>query len=353
MTCRGLVLRQLSRIEAAASRARAAPRATLIFDGTPFANGSSGSLRLSVDHGRSRNFGPDEKCLSLAWGVDQLELRCPASLPWQILSALDSTLEVDAMPSDLEALLLEAAMLPLITLLEQATRRDISIIALKTASPGAVSEGLGLVLERGDRRWHLLLSGALVSNGSPDPIAALFEFWPIAPAGMARFCLPAALRIGTTPLSVAAFKSLQLGDAVLLQIGDGKSAMLVVAEAWTAITQQDAAAVWRVLEAPKAASKVGRMEWTMRSIDTAESELENSPVNDPDQLPVRLTFEVGRLEITLAELRKLGPGSVVELGRNVAEPVHISAQGRPVGQGELVDVEGMVGVKIVRLFDYE
>jgi hypothetical protein len=29
------------------------------------------------------------------------------------------------------------------------------------------------------------------------------------------------------------------------------------------------------------------------------------------------------------------------------------AQGRPVGQGQLVDVEGMVGVKIVRLFDYE
>ncbi len=87
----------------------------------------------------------------------------------------------------------------------------------------------------------------------------------------------------------------------------------------------------------------------MRSVDAAEG----SQINDPDQLPVQLTFEVGRLEITLAELRGLGPGSVLELGRNLAGAVHISAQGRPVGQGELVDVEGMVGVKVVRLFDYE
>ena len=61
----------------------------------------------------------------------------------------------------------------------------------------------------------------------------------------------------------------------------------------------------------------------------------------------------GDLEITLAELRRLGPGSVMELPRSITEPVRISAQGRPVGQGELVDIEGMVGVKIVRLFDYE
>jgi type III secretion protein Q len=256
------------------------------------------------------------------------------------------------MPLDLAALLLEVAMLPIIMLWEQATGRTVSITSLRTASPGPAPEGLGLVFANDDQRWRLLLSCIPVRKRSPDPLAALLQFWPLAPRSMTHFCMPAALRVGTTRLSIAAFMSLRPGDAVLLQIGDGKSGMLVVAEVWTALARYDAAN-WRLLEAPKPASGAGRMEWTMRRIDTVDDGPDNSPINDPDQLPVQLTFEVGRLEITLAELRRLGPGSVLELGRDIAEPVRISAQGRPVGQGELVDVEGMVGVKVVRLFDYE
>jgi type III secretion protein Q len=169
---------------------------------------------------------------------------------------------------------------------------------------------------------------------------------------MARFGLPAVLRVGTTALSVAALASLRPGDAVLLRTGDGKKGLLVVAEMWTA-TAQRRAADWQLLEVPRAAFEAGRMEWTLRSFDAVEGEQAGTPINNPDQLPVQLTFEVGRSEITLGELRTLGAGSVLELGRSVAEPIRISAQGRPVGLGELVDVEGAVGVKVTRLFDYE
>jgi type III secretion protein Q len=349
MTHRGLVLPQLSRAAAVASRALNAPRTPLTFAAEPFA---VASLRLSIDHGGSSDLGPDAVCLALAWGTDRLELRCPASLPGQILGVLDSALETDAMPSDLAALLLEEVLLPLITRCEQATGRAIAITALKTAGGAAVTETLGLVLEYGDRCWHLLLSSAEPRDRSPDPLAALLQFWPVAPRSMARFRLPAALQVGATVLPVSTFRSLQPGDAVLLQVGNGRSGMLVVAGVWTAVARQDGGG-WRLTEAPRAAAEVGRTEWTMRATDAAGGGLEHPPINDPDQLPVQLTFEVGRLEMTLAELRRLGPGSVLELGRAIAEPVRICAQGRPVGQGELVDIEGMVGVKVVRLLDHE
>ncbi len=76
------------------------------------------------------------------------------------------------------------------------------------------------------------------------------------------------------------------------------------------------------------------------------------PAADPDAIPITLTFEVGRLEVTLGELRRLGPGSVLQLGRGAGELVTIAAHGRTIGRGELVEVEGAVAVRIVRLFDH-
>ena len=83
----------------------------------------------------------------------------------------------------------------------------------------------------------------------------------------------------------------------------------------------------------------------------SEPQEDGAPAADPDELPVLLTFEVGRLAIELGQLRRFGPGSVIELPRR--HPlVEIAAHGRRVGEGELVEVDGAVGVRITRLFDH-
>jgi type III secretion protein Q len=349
MTASRLVLPRLSRVEAAEARVRSACRAPLTFEGQSFRNGP---LRLSIDHGGLTEFGPDETRLALAWGSDRFQIRCPISLPRQVIAEFDPALTTEAMPSDLAALLLEAAMLPIITRCEHITGRNISVQAPDHAEFQTTDEGLRLVLEYSEQVWPLLLTVVGRRKGAPDPLATLLRFWPVSSRSLTRFGLPAVLRIGTTTLSVAALASLQSGDVVLLQTGDGKRGLLVITEMWTATAERQDAE-WRLLEAPGAAFEAGTMEWTLRSIEAGEGEQTAAPITNPDQLPVQLTFEVGRSEITLGELRALGAGSVLELGRSVAEPIRISAQGRPVGQGELVDVEGAVGVRVTRLFDYE
>ena len=84
----------------------------------------------------------------------------------------------------------------------------------------------------------------------------------------------------------------------------------------------------------------------------ADQQADAESAADLDDVPVTLTFEVGRLSVQLGQLRRYGPGSVVELGRSRQELVEIAAGGRPIGQGELVEIEGAVGVRIVRLFDH-
>ena len=68
-----------------------------------------------------------------------------------------------------------------------------------------------------------------------------------------------------------------------------------------------------------------------------------------DDVPVRLTFDLGEREIALGELRSLQPGYLFNLGRDPRSTVTIRANGRVVGDGELVDIEGRVGVSVLSL----
>jgi len=66
--------------------------------------------------------------------------------------------------------------------------------------------------------------------------------------------------------------------------------------------------------------------------------------------PVVLTVELGRLTLTGAEVAALAEGHVVETGfRPGKSAVTILVSGQPWATGELVDVEGVLGVQIRRL----
>ena len=69
-----------------------------------------------------------------------------------------------------------------------------------------------------------------------------------------------------------------------------------------------------------------------------------------DDLPIKLVFELGRLDVPLGQLQDIGPGHVFELDRPLGEAVEIHAAGRRIGQGEVVRIEDQIGVRITRLF---
>nr|WP_302174058.1 type III secretion system cytoplasmic ring protein SctQ [uncultured Hydrogenophaga sp.] len=68
-----------------------------------------------------------------------------------------------------------------------------------------------------------------------------------------------------------------------------------------------------------------------------------------DDIPVRLTFDLGDREVSLGELQALLPGYVFHLGRELPACVCIRANGRPIGEGDLVDIDGRIGVVVLRL----
>jgi flagellar motor switch/type III secretory pathway protein FliN len=62
--------------------------------------------------------------------------------------------------------------------------------------------------------------------------------------------------------------------------------------------------------------------------------------------PLVVRVEVGAVTLTASEWAALGPGDVVALGRRVHEPIVLRVAGAEVARGELVDIEGELGVRI-------
>lgn len=68
-----------------------------------------------------------------------------------------------------------------------------------------------------------------------------------------------------------------------------------------------------------------------------------------DSASVELVVQLGTTRMTLRQLGELTPGAIISLGRPLGGPFEVRAHGRLIGRGELVDVDGELGVRIVSL----
>lgn len=66
-------------------------------------------------------------------------------------------------------------------------------------------------------------------------------------------------------------------------------------------------------------------------------------------IPMHVVVELGRVQLTADEVIRLRPGQLIELGRSPADPVDLVVSGRLLAKGELVEIEGALGVKILNL----
>ncbi len=335
MSTAPLALQRLSRAEVRDARARSEPRTALTLPELDW--------KITVDAAREGRCGPAAMGIGVTWGEHSLMVRCPGEVIDAAAKRLDPALAVTDRPSDLAALLIEAALLPAFTAAEGATGRDIRLTGARPEVGPVLDEGLALLLGDGERTWALRVDATL------QAIADLLSAWPVAPHAMTWLPIPAAVRIGTTRLTLRLVQSLRPGDAVLLEVGGGGGAMLVVADAWLAEAARHEDD-WKLEGRLRPARSRDDMEWTMQDGENWTEEAES--IGEADDLPVRLAFDVGRLDITLGELRRLAVGSILDIGRDAGDLVRIGANGKLVGQGTLVEVEGKVAVRIVRMFDH-
>jgi len=195
------------------------------------------------------------------------------------------------------------------------------------APADAVAAELDVVLGSGARY------GARVVVDAPT----LLRLPPSAPrwehaSRLARVVLEAPIVLATARLPAAEIRSLRPGDVVVLdpsptgelRVGAGGFPLEIGPE---------------------------QLRVTGPYQDRTERSGENMEAKQDllQRMAVEIAAEIGRLRLTGKELLDLEPGAVLPFGRPTAGPVDLTCDGRIVARGELVDIEGEMGVRLTEV----
>ena len=82
----------------------------------------------------------------------------------------------------------------------------------------------------------------------------------------------------------------------------------------------------------------------------SEDETQQNNVDQINKVPVQLSFDLGQKKLSFNEVKQLRPGYVLDLPASLPETVQIKAQNKQIGTGELVEIDGRIGVRIISLF---
>lgn len=197
------------------------------------------------------------------------------------------------------------------------------------------------------------ITGTVVFDGRPYAARcwALPSQGPEPPLGLAELgALPVALRL------VAGLSLADPGELATLSPGD---AWLPGAGLWL-----DGAAAGRAaLAAPRSERGIavslapggevvvgdGVVELPLDvegAMSSAKDDMGGALAEAVLDAPVVVRIEVGAVSMSAREWAALRPGDVIESGRRINDPVVLRVAGREVARGELVEIEGELGVRI-------
>jgi flagellar motor switch protein FliN len=80
-----------------------------------------------------------------------------------------------------------------------------------------------------------------------------------------------------------------------------------------------------------------------------ESPMTDEVMHMSADVPVHLVAVIGRTTASVKDLMNYQMGQVIDLGRPPGETVDLVASGKLFARGELVDIDGKLGVRIVKL----
>jgi len=167
------------------------------------------------------------------------------------------------------------------------------------------------------RAYLFLPEAALRAFPRPDGLPPALQEVPI----------PGAILAGRAALQPGEVEALQPGDVVLLDSPAGEAA---------------------TLRLPGGLAARGRL---------ADGSLEVEEVDPPDagpstgSAPVLLDVELATVTLPLRELARITPGAVLSLGLDRSGRVTLRIAGRAVARGELVEVDGAVGIRVHSLLE--
>jgi type III secretion protein Q len=308
----------------------------------------TGHLRLTpLPPGQAIVHAQDTQRLLLEWAGGQLVLDVA---PWVLdrwLAMVLDVPEIDSLPAAFRPVALEHVVNWCITALSAGGRGTAQLTGTQQHAhgrPEQATHALQLEFELSDGvclpallhmdSLALMLMGSLVQHLPNTSSVDTLEDVPVK----------LELCIGQTDLPLIQMASLQSGALVFIQhnyLGEGQELLLRSPYATTASLSF-------------AAKVDGHQIIILSSSHTMNNQIAHTADTDEasatlEQMPVHLSFDLGHKVLTLGQLRQLGEGQALQLDRPVQQGVTIRANGAAIGEGQLLDIDGRMGVLISKL----
>jgi flagellar motor switch protein FliN/FliY len=84
-------------------------------------------------------------------------------------------------------------------------------------------------------------------------------------------------------------------------------------------------------------------------LDAADAGRRRPALESIYDIPVKVTAVLGKTRMNIADLMTLDAGSIIELDRRVGEPIDLYVNDRLIARGELVMVDGVLGVTMTEV----
>ena len=181
-------------------------------------------------------------------------------------------------------------------------------------------------------QFRIFLPFDFISSDKPVYPA---DWKPSYPSGL-TWRLPVSA--GFVDLSADEMSQIALGDIVVAQAAP------------TLLFPNDFHKGW-MISAESSNSRRFRVDKYFERSTPVEAGGEAQPATStPDikTLPLRVQVVLAEREFSLGEIQSLSPGTIVELDTAKNDPVRLMVNGKILGEGELVDVEGNLAVKVLR-----
>ena len=124
-----------------------------------------------------------------------------------------------------------------------------------------------------------------------------------------------------------------------------------LAEVTLRAEQAGSGAVFLLMDADLRASLQSRPGVSAEGSNPANGVQDNATLNRVIDVPLAVTLRFGQRHLTLRELLELSTGSLVELDRQVEEPVDLMLGDRIVARGEVVIVDGNYGMRVTEVIE--
>ncbi|MEM8978519.1 MAG: FliM/FliN family flagellar motor switch protein [Pseudomonadota bacterium] len=200
---------------------------------------------------------------------------------------------------------------------------------------------------RGDIPEFIAMLDIESTPDAPDPIAVLENQFPkLGPRSMLDLTLEVAV--------YGPFSRLEWRDLGELEVGS----VLFPSDSWRVTHELAYFAGWRTHVVPIRSVEEGyRADGPVRVFSEhgvhaleeksmSERKFDDDPVHGTTTI---VTVELTRQSMTFADLQELQNGSVVGLDLNAVDTVTMRADGTPIAEGRLVQLDDAIGVQVTRL----